>query len=238
MTIVTKKEVRDQVWTQMQEIGVGRFPFPNKGRIPNFKGAEAAADRLAEHPAFLEAKTLKCNPDAPQLPVRLSALRHGKAVYMAVPRLRKKECFICLDPKTIDPQNFRKAASIKGSEQFGTPILPNDLPFIDLIVAGSVAVRKNGARAGKGGGYSDLEFGIATQLKRVGPRTTIVTTVHDAQLVTGKWKVEPWDIPLDWIFTPTETVCCINPHNRPKGVLWDQLAPDMRRDIPVLDDMS
>ncbi|QPJ62028.1 MAG: 5-formyltetrahydrofolate cyclo-ligase [Candidatus Nitronauta litoralis] len=238
MTIVTKKEIRDQVWDEMQSQGVGRFPFPIKGRIPNFKGAEAAAERLAEHPSFLEAKTLKCNPDAPQLPVRLNALRQGKTVYMAVPRLREKECFICLDPKTIDPQNFRKAVSIRGSVKFGKPVAPDALPFIDLIVAGSVAVRKNGTRAGKGGGYSDLEFGIATQLKRVDPKTTIVTTVHDAQLVTGRWKIEPWDIPLDWIFTPSETVRCKNPHARPKGVLWNRLDPDMRRDIPILDELG
>ncbi len=238
MPRVTKTEIRHQVWARLQENQLGRFPFPLRGRIPNFKGAEAAAERLAAHPVFEQARTLKCNPDAPQLPVRLQALRTGKTVYMAVPRLRKTECFIQLDPARIDPGNYRKAVSIKGADRFGVPVQPQSMPPIDLIVAGSVAVRANGARAGKGGGYSDLEFGIATELGIVGPDTVLVTTVHDEQLVADRWNIEPWDIPLDWIFTPTRSLKCRRPHARPAGVLWEKLDPDMRRDIPILQSLT
>ena len=238
MPSVTKNEIRSQVWERLRQKQLGRFPFPLKGRIPNFKGAEAAAERLAAHPVFEQARTLKCNPDAPQLPVRLQALKAGRTVYMAVPRLRKKECFFKLDPGRIDPADFRKAVSIKGAERFGVPVEPGEMPVIDLIVAGSVAVRANGARVGKGGGYSDLEFGIATQLGIVGPETAIVTTVHDEQRVTDRWVIEPWDIPLDWIFTPERSIKCRRPHARPTGVLWEKLDPDMRRDIPILDSLT
>src|SRR5262245_2094152 len=77
---------------------VARFPFPIADRIPNFVGAEAAAARAATLPEWQRAGRLKCNPDAPQRPVRLRALREGKTVFMAVPRLRAARCFIRLDP--------------------------------------------------------------------------------------------------------------------------------------------
>lgn len=238
MSSVTKSEIRNQVWERLRNRQLARFPFPIKGRIPNFKGAEAAAARLVAHPLFARVRTLKCNPDAPQLPVRLEALRAGRTVYMAVPRLRTRACFLKLDPRRIDPAQYRKAVSIKGAERFGVPVEPQDMPEIDLIVAGSVAVRENGARVGKGGGYSDLEFGIATQLGIVGPDTVIATTVHDEQRVTERWRVEPWDIPLDWIITPERSIKCRRPHARPAGVLWEKLDPDMRRDIPILDSFT
>lgn len=219
----------------MTERKAARFPFPIQGRIPNFKGAEDAAERLRELPAYRNAKTLKCNPDAPQHPARQRALEDGKVVYMAVPRLRKEKCFIKLDPKKIDPRHYRKAASISGSETFGVGVTPGEMPAIDLIVAGSVAVRQDGARIGKGGGYSDLEFGLATGLNLVTPQTVIVTTVHDLQVVDAEWEIMPYDIPVDWILTPSRTMECQGKHPRPQGVLWDHLDPAMARNIPILD---
>ncbi|CCQ89961.1 5-formyltetrahydrofolate cyclo-ligase [Nitrospina gracilis 3/211] len=235
MTRKTKQSVRQAVWSEMTREKAARFPFPIKGRIPNFKGAEAAVERLRTLTCYQKAKTLKCNPDSPQRPLRQAALEDGKTVFMAVPRLRKEQCFLKLDPAKIDPRNFKKAASISGSEQFGQPVTPQEMPAIDLISAGSVAVRRNGTRIGKGGGYSDLEFGIATDLKLITKKTVIVTTVHDLQVVDAEWEVMPYDIPLDWILTPTQSIECKNKHARPQGVLWDHLDPAMQRDIPILE---
>ena len=84
----SKQDIREQVWQLLEEARVGRFPG-TRGRIPNFVGAERAADRLCELDVWKRAKVLKCNPDSPQRPVRLRALKQGKMVYMAVPRLRE-----------------------------------------------------------------------------------------------------------------------------------------------------
>jgi len=40
---MTKQELRERVWSLMEEQGVARFPGA-KGRIPNFKGAEKCAE--------------------------------------------------------------------------------------------------------------------------------------------------------------------------------------------------
>ena len=61
----------------MSEKRIARFPSPD-GRIPNFVGAEAAADALAQTNEWERAETIKANPDAPQLPVRIRALHDGK----------------------------------------------------------------------------------------------------------------------------------------------------------------
>jgi len=87
-----KQAPRERVWRTLELCRAPRFPDA-KGRIPNFPGAEWAAlhvDRLSE---WRRARAVKINPDAPQLPVRRLALRHGNVVYMAVPRLRALGCF-------------------------------------------------------------------------------------------------------------------------------------------------
>src|SRR6185503_2836804 len=96
VTALTKDALRQRVWALLVARHVARFPFPIHDRIPNFVGAEAAAARAAELPEWRTARRLKCNPDAPQRPVRLRALRDGKIVFMAVPRLREAKCFIRL----------------------------------------------------------------------------------------------------------------------------------------------
>ncbi len=84
------------------------------GRIPNFVGAEQAAERLRECAEWRRAQTVKSNPDSPQLPVRQRALQDGKTLYMAVPRLASERPFLALDPAAL-PVPPRQAVSIGGA---------------------------------------------------------------------------------------------------------------------------
>ena len=111
--LAAKAALREEVWSAMRAAKVARFPGA-AGRIPNFTGAEKAAERLRGLPAWHAAQTLKANPDSAQLPVRQRALEDGKTVYMAVPRLAEAEPFFALDPDHLD-QPPRKAASISGA---------------------------------------------------------------------------------------------------------------------------
>jgi len=228
----SKQAIRERVWSLLTERGVARFPGA-MGRIPNFIGAEAAARRLADSPAWRAARVVKCNPDAPQLPVRVLALRQGKRLFMAVPRLRQERCFLELDPRRLAGRE-RTAASIRGAAQFGKPTLPKDMPMVDLIVAGSVAVDRKGARIGKGGGFSDLEFALLTELGLVGRWTTVVTTVHPLQVVPAPIPMFAHDIPLDLIVTPEDTIAAPRRHTRPEGILWSILPEEKIAEIPVL----
>lgn len=228
----TKDELRKQVWAALQSQRVARFPGAD-GRIPNFIGAEACATRLAETKHWKVAKVLKVNPDSPQRPVRQRALAEGKTIYMAVPRLRSDKPFIELDPKKIKCSPY-VASSIKGAGQYGKPVTLNQVRQIDLVVCGSVAVNRQGARVGKGGGYSDLEFALLTEEKKIGPKTPIVTTVHPLQIVDEDIPMTDHDIPLNTIVTPDETIEIRSLLPRPKGIYWKMLTQEKIDEIPVL----
>ncbi|TWH70941.1 hypothetical protein JD77_05966 [Micromonospora olivasterospora] len=63
-----KNEVRHRVWDLLTE---HRAAQPDvHGSIPDFVGAELAAQKLAELPVWKQARVVKAVPDKPQLPVR------------------------------------------------------------------------------------------------------------------------------------------------------------------------
>jgi 5-formyltetrahydrofolate cyclo-ligase len=97
-----------------------------------------------------------------------------------------------------------------------------------------VAVNRQGARVGKGGGYSDLEFALLTEEKKIGPQTPIVTTVHPLQIVDEDIPITDHDIPLDAIITPDETIETRSLYPRPKGIYWNMLTQEKIEEIPVL----
>jgi 5-formyltetrahydrofolate cyclo-ligase len=229
----TKDEIRQNVWKLLQEQKVARFPGA-EGRIPNFIGAEACAKQLAQTPYWKKAKVLKINPDSPQRAIRQRALAEGKIIYMAVPRLRSEKPFIELDPKKLKCSPYT-ASSIKGAGQHGRPVTLNEVPKIDLVVCGSVAVNRRGARVGKGGGYSDLEFALPSEQKKIGADTPIVTTVHPLQIVDEEMPMTEHDIPLSAIVTPEEIIETQSSFPRPKAIYWSLLPQEKVDDIPVLD---
>ncbi|MBI2181187.1 MAG: 5-formyltetrahydrofolate cyclo-ligase [Deltaproteobacteria bacterium] len=228
----TKENIRQGVWKLLVEKKVARFPGA-EGRIPNFIGAEACARVLAETPIWKSAKVLKANPDSPQRAIRQRALTEGKIVYMAVPRLRSDKPFIELDPKRLKCSPY-VASSIKGADKFGRPVSLEEVRKIDLIVCGSVAVNRGGARVGKGGGYSDLEFALLTEEKKIGSKTPIVTSVHPLQIIDEEIPMTGHDIPLTAIVTPREMIESKMSYRRPRGILWEILPPEKINDIPVL----
>jgi len=227
-----KTAIRERIWKLMEEEGVARFPG-TWGRIPNFAGAEEAATRLPTLEVWQRAKTIKANPDSPQRPVRSLALQQGKKVYMAVPRLRKLKCFIELDPLRLGGK-YRQASSIKGAFRWGRPVSLEEMEPVDLIVAGSVAVTREGARLGKGGGYSDLEYGIARDSDLINPTTPVLTTVHPLQLVSDEIEMKVHDIPVDYIVTPGEIIVTRHGYRKPEGIYWELLQEEKLRSIPIL----
>src|SRR5499427_7063316 len=165
--LAAKAALRDEVWASLTAARVARFPGA-AGRIPNFLGAEAAAQRLRSMPPWESAGTVKSNPDSAQLPVRQRALEDGKVVYMAVPRLAEPEPFFALDPDHLD-QPPRKAASISGASRSARRVRLDERTPVDLVVMGSVAAGLDGARLGKGGGFADLEYALAAAAGLISP---------------------------------------------------------------------
>jgi 5-formyltetrahydrofolate cyclo-ligase len=230
--LAQKRALREATWDRMVAAGVGRFPAPHN-RIPNFVGAEAASERLRAHDAWGSARTVKSNPDSPQWPVRQRALEDGKVVYMAVPRLAEDDPFFLLDPDDL-ADTPRKASSIKGASRSARTVAVEELDPVDLVVTGCVAVDRSGARLGKGGGFSDLEYALAWEAGLIGPDTVVVTTVHDVQVLPdGDIPVTDHDFRLDLIVTPDEAIECSG-GRAPASIRWNELTDDKIRSIPLL----
>jgi 5-formyltetrahydrofolate cyclo-ligase len=231
--LAAKAAVRQEVWDAMRAAKVARFPGA-AGRIPNFTGAEAAAERLRAMPEWRAAETVKANPDAPQLPVRERALEDGKTVYMAVPRLASPEPFFALEPGLLSASP-RKAASISGATRFGRQVCLAELTPVDLVVMGSVAAAADGARLGKGGGFADLEYALATAAGLIGPGTVAVTTVHELQLrPPGTIPVTGHDVLVDFIVTPERVIACKRGPRPVAQICWDDLTEEKIAAIPLL----
>ena len=230
----TKQSIREGVWRKLDALGVSTFPRPVRGRIPNVKDADAAAERLAQTPEWQAATVVKVNPDAPQRGVRFRALKQGKRLLMPTPRLR--EGFLLLDPARIPTNRYFAASSISGAFALARHVGLDALPQIDLLVFGSVAVTPQGDRVGKGEGYAELEFAVLRTLERVPADVVIATTVHDEQLVETIPR-QAFDVALDLICTPTRTIRVSRRGGRPDGVLWDQLPEERRREMPILDEL-
>lgn len=262
--VLTKAEARARAYAGLHEAKAARFPFPIEGRIPNFVGAEAAARRLRELPAYKQAGAVKVNPDAPQLPVRAAILEDGKTLYMPSPRL--KAGFLRIAPEAVPPGEERRAASLSHCAKYGEEITVEQLarvvarlpvenedgnsgsggedkadigkadiegaePTIGLVIAGSAAVSRRGARAGKGEGYADIEYAILQELG--GAHVPVATTVHEAQVV-GDIALEPHDLAVDYVITPDETIATDTPYPKPGGIAWELLDEDDLRSMPIL----
>jgi len=219
--LAAKAALRQEVWAALRAAKATRFPGP-EGRIPNFVGAEAAAERLRSTEPWQAAGTLKANPDSPQWPVRQRALEDGKLLFMAVPRLAEEEPFFLLDPE-------RLAGSAR-------PVGLDRLRPVDLVVAGTVAAGLDGARLGKGGGFSDLEFAVASEAGLIGPDTVVVTIVHEVQVLpAGEIPTAEHDVGLDLIVTPERVIEVPRRKRRSAaGIRWDELTEEKIAAIPLL----
>ena len=234
-----KDQLRHDIWQQLeaQAVHVG----PVASRIPNFVGADVAAQRLATQPFWRDASIVKCNPDPPQIPVRLRALYDGKILYTPVPELVQGFPFVRLDPEDLKRRDisFELAATSQGAVQVGTPVHFEDMEPMDVLVVGCVAVTPLGGRTGKGGGFADLELGIFRELGKLPAHAQIVTTVHEVQVVeAARIEMLAHDSALDWIATPERLIETRSPYPQPAGVAWDLVQDDQIRDIPFLLDLK
>jgi 5-formyltetrahydrofolate cyclo-ligase len=224
-----KAAIRDRVWTALEASGASAAAH---GRIPNFVGSERAAERLAELPQWHQARTVKANPDHAQHAARMHALRMGKLLFMAVPKLARQHPFYRLDPTVTTEPPEQLADRYRAAEVAPTVAL-DSMPPIDFIICGSVAVNYDGARVGKGAGYTDIEVALLAGAGLLMPDTTIVTIVHEQQVVDEALPRQPHDFTVDYIVTPGRVVPC-RTKRRPTGVDWQVLTPELLHSIPVL----
>ena len=224
-----KNSAREYVWDTLTEQKAAAFPFPVRGRIPNFVGAKLAAEKLLAHSVWNNVRCVKCNPDSPQRYLREMLLHRGIRYVFPTPRLRGG--FYLFDPTRIPKEHYRAAATLSTCMQWGKPVNLEDLPEIDLIVTGTVAVTKDGRRCGKGHGYGDLEYGLFRELGH--EPQAVVTTAHELQIVED-FPVDDHDLPVSIIATPERIIEVDKTSKCPEGISWEKLSDQDLEEMPIL----
>lgn len=225
-----KQAIRTRMWDLLEQEHVAERGV--RGYIPAFVGAEVAAERLAESAAWQAARVVKAVPDRAQQPVRERALRDGKLLYMAVPGLAEDPPFCILDPSNL-PVSPAEAASRHWAAEAARRVGTNEMQPVDMVICGSVAVDRRGARLGKGAGYSDIEVALLQEAALISSGTVIATTVHPLQVVGEPLPEADHDFRVDLIVTTEQMIECAPPR-RPGGLVWEHLDPDKIAAIPVL----
>ncbi|CAI8056568.1 5-formyltetrahydrofolate cyclo-ligase-like protein COG0212 [Geodia barretti] len=215
MNMRSKDEVREAVWAAM-EAARAAHTRKLRDRIPHFRGCEAAAEKVGELRVWQAARVIKGNPDKAQRPLRLKALEEGKTLYMAVPRLRQEQCFVELDPASMGASPA-ETSTIAGAFRWGRPVYVEEMRQVDL-----------------GGGFADLEYGLAIAAGIVSPETPVVSTVHQMQVLDEDLPYTRHDVFLDYVVTSDEVIECSGDIPRPTGIYWDDLTPAKIRQIPLL----
>uniref|UniRef100_A0A3Q3Q246 Methenyltetrahydrofolate synthase domain-containing protein n=1 Tax=Monopterus albus TaxID=43700 RepID=A0A3Q3Q246_MONAL len=226
----SKWDIRQQVWDYIEENNLANFPRPVHNRIPNFKAANQACNRLADLQVFKSSQTVKINPDKPQQQARFVTLEAQKTLLVPTPRLRTGLFNKITPPQGASKEQLRVCSSSQGVKDFSVPVDLNAKVKVDLLVIGSVAVSEKGFRIGKGEGYADLEHGMMVSMGAVNESTVVVTVVHDCQIVDiPEELIGSHDLTVDYILTPTRVIKTNCPLPKPQGIIWTKLEK-----IPIL----
>uniref|UniRef100_A0A8C4Z019 Methenyltetrahydrofolate synthase domain-containing protein n=1 Tax=Gadus morhua TaxID=8049 RepID=A0A8C4Z019_GADMO len=231
----TKWDIRQKVWDHIEENNLANFPRPVHNRIPNFKGAFSACARVTGLEAFTETAEVKVDPDKPLEGARLEVLQAKKTLLVPTPRLRAGLFNKITPPEGASKEQLRVCSTSQGVKEFSVPVGLDAKVKVDLVVVGSVAVSEKGYRIGKGEGYADMEYGMMVSMGAVTESTVVITIVHDCQVVDfSEELVEPHDLTVDYILTPTRVIKtdCLLP--KPEGIIWAKLNKYMLEKIPVL----
>ncbi|CAL8243426.1 unnamed protein product [Lota lota] len=231
----TKWDIRQKVWDHIEENNLANFPRPVHNRIPNFKGAFSACARVTGLEAFTETAEVKVDPDKPLEGARLEVLQAKKTLLVPTPRLRAGLFNKITPPEGASKEQLRVCSTSQGVKEFSVPVGLDAKVKVDLVVVGSVAVSEKGYRIGKGEGYADMEYGMMVSMGAVTDSTVVITVVHDCQVVDiPEELVEPHDLTVDYILTPTRVIKtnCLLP--KPEGIIWSKLNKYMLEKIPVL----
>lgn len=182
------------IWEKMENSQISKSN--SYGRIPDFRGSTQASELLRNSLEWIDSNIIFVSPDTAQQNVRKNAFYDGKDLIMATPKLLNG--YILLDSSSTYG-NEEDASTIKGAFKYGRKI--TSIPYIDMVIEGSVAVDMDGGRLGKGGGYGDIEISYLKNSNLIGEKTPIATTVHEIQIIE-KVPMESHDENINMIVTP------------------------------------
>jgi 5-formyltetrahydrofolate cyclo-ligase len=180
-----------------------------------------AAEQLRRLPAYRQAKTIFAEPGAELLQIRSNALVDGKELIIPGPGL--KEGFYRLRPYTVSFREVVHAVTYKGLSRYGERLNRENLGrlALDLLLTGAVAVDNRGGRLGKGQGFFDLACAALHESGAVVAGGGILAVVAENQIVSGELPLDPWDVRVDGIVTPSSFREIVHASRSQPAVYWE-----------------
>ncbi|MEM1579211.1 MAG: 5-formyltetrahydrofolate cyclo-ligase [Archaeoglobaceae archaeon] len=189
----SKEEVREYVWKKMEPFC--NFPNPY-GRIPNFRGAEKACEKLRELEEYRKAECVFSAPDSVLLRLREIVLEDEKILLAALPKITG---FVVLRRRVKPTISTLKVAEKANFEKLKRKV--------GIFAQGCVAVDLKGNRIGKGSGFGDKEYEILKKEGVLSDDAVFVVVAHDLQVFSDlSHLAEVHDAKANVILTPTRII--------------------------------
>ncbi len=201
--LLTRRErLRRRIWHLMENAKVLTFPLDTFGRVPNFIGAEAAAELLAQQPEFEQARVIFVAPDHVLRRARELVLERGKVLAVSLPqRLIRRGLTPFL--QITERRAIKAAAKVDNFLRYGKPL---ETP-VDLAVLSSVVVDRLGHRLTPYREFGDRLWELLKEHGFVHQHTKIATIVHPLQFADdlAKW-ITSEDVTVHLLVTPEEVI--------------------------------
>lgn len=189
----SKEEVREFVWKKISPFC--GFP-PPYGRIPNFRTAKKACEKIRELEEYQRAECVFSAPDSVLLRLREIVLEDGKTLLAVLPRMTG---FVVLKDK-IKPT----IEAMKHSERANFSKLRGK---VGVFAQGCVAVDLKGNRIGKGSGFGDKEYEFLKKNKVLAEDAIFVVVAHEIQVFPDLSNLmDEHDVKADVILTPEKII--------------------------------
>lgn len=233
---------RVMIWEALRKVARpdSRFSWEFSEFITDYEGSDACAELLTQQPFYRDAKVVFITPDNNLEELRRRALLDRKTVVMTNYGITRG--FFLLAPGSVPAGKEELASVLDGVSRYWKhqtlAQLCQSVRHIDLMVTGASAITPGGIRFGKGHGYFDLEWAMTYTAGLVDIGTPVVAVGHDCQVVDAEVEVRPYDTAIDYIVTPTRVLPTRGEYPKPTcGIIWSQLAPGMRAQIPPIQEL-
>ncbi|MFZ5585064.1 MAG: 5-formyltetrahydrofolate cyclo-ligase [Thermodesulfobacteriota bacterium] len=180
-------------------------------RPPVFAGAGRAAERLRRAPEYRRARSLAVMADPVLLQARINALADNKTLLAATPGL--KQGLVRVTPQMV-PVQVRSRLLRGGSlVQAGKPLRPpaDSLGKVEMLVVPALAVDRRGVVLGDGRGLADLLYALLREMNALTAATPVAVLAADEMVSEANLPAAAWDLGVDLVVTPTQTLRCAPP---------------------------
>jgi len=207
--------------------------------IADFKGSAEATAHVTALDAYRAAHVVFVTPDNGLRHLREQVLRDGKRLLVSTCGIGRG--FLGVDGKKLTGEQIVLASTMEGADELATPltlaVIARDWQPT-LLVTGAFAVTPGGLRLGKGRGYFDLEWAMLCTVGATQRDATVVTLVHDVQVIEEQFPTVDHDVVSDWIVTPSAATATGRSGSRSGTIEWERLSAEKIAATPPLQELA